>query len=141
MSITRDVVVIQRGEEWVRHLVRRQSTDGGVTWTRQSLAGCHFGCDIRRSRGESSALMLRVRDNDANAYATLEAEAVQLSGETAPSTVGVIAIRVPVAAVLAALPAGTHHHDLALVDSGGKPKYQTAGPVIVEPRSTVLEGA
>lgn len=128
----------QRGEPFRLIRVFRESADGGVTFTRIPLTGRHYARDIRKGGVETSALLLSIRDDDADAYATLEGEAVQLDDEDAPSAVGVVVVDVPWEVATAALPPGAWPTDEALVEADGDPVYLGRGSVAAQSRLTVL---
>jgi hypothetical protein len=67
----------QRGEPFRLIRVFRESSDGGTTWTRLPLTGRHYARDIRSRNSETATLLLSIRDDDTDAYATLEGESVQ----------------------------------------------------------------
>ena len=119
----RDTVTMQRGEQYVRSLVVEQSSDG-VTWTPVNLTGYHYLQQVRTSKSESADLLLTIRDDDTNAYATLGGVA------------GTVDIVVPVADALA-VPVGNWVHDWALVQPSNGPNYQARGPWIAEGRVSV----
>ena len=113
--------------------------DGGTTWTRLPLTGRHYARDIRSRNSETATLLLSIRDDDADAYATLEGRSpVQLDDEDTASAVGVVVVEVPADIATAALTVGSLPTDEAIVEANGDPVYMVKGAVAVRSRITVL---
>ena len=128
----------QRGEPFRLIRVFRESSDGGTTWTRLPLTGRHYARDIRSRNSEAATLLLSIRDDDADAYARLEGESVQLDDEDTASAVGVVVVEVPADVATAALTVGSLPTDEAIIEANGDPVYMVKGAVAVRSRITVL---
>lgn len=127
----------QRGEPLRIVRVYRESADDGETWTRLDLTGMHYARDIRTGPNEGSALVLACRDDDENAYVTIQGETVTLDDEVVASPVGVVVIIVPADIATTALPEGRYPTDVALVDEAGDSLYTESGSILSRARVTV----